>query len=87
MRINYAEDQTDDVVELYNWKGDLCELNADGDLGKSPYSIYSFLSFFKGSAHGFICAGQSEMEACKATEGAGTLTTLSISLLAIILMQ
>lgn len=34
MRINYAEDQTDDVIEHYNWKGDLCELNADGDLGK-----------------------------------------------------
>ena len=46
MRINYAEDQTDDVVELYNWKGDLCELNADGDLGKSPYSIKTILSSF-----------------------------------------
>ena len=46
MRINYAEDQTDDVVEHYNWKGDLCELNADGDLGKSPYSIYSVVSSF-----------------------------------------
>ena len=41
MRINYAEDQTDDVIEHYNWKGDLCELNADGDLGKSSHLLLS----------------------------------------------
>jgi len=75
MRINYAEDQTDDVVEHYNWKGDLCDLNADGDLG---------------SAHGYICAAQSEMEACKTTDSgnAGALINLSLSLLfALILIK
>ena len=41
MRINYAEDQTDDVIEHYNWKGDLCELNADGDLGKCSHLLLS----------------------------------------------
>ena len=44
MRINYAEDQTDDVVEHYNWKGDLCDLNADGDLGEHSRIFTSFLS-------------------------------------------
>ena len=40
MRINYAEDQTDDVVEHYNWKGDLCDLNADGDLGEHSRIVH-----------------------------------------------
>ena len=39
MRLNHAEDQTDDVIEHYNWKGDLCDLNADGDLGKPSYFL------------------------------------------------
>merc|ERR1712131_562028 len=72
MRINYAEDQTDDVVEHYNWKGDLCDLNADGDLG---------------SAHGFICAAQSEMEACKTTDAVATITLSLGLLISMTLMQ
>ena len=46
MRINYAEDQTDDVIEHYNWKGDLCDLNADGDLGKPSYFLLDHLRSF-----------------------------------------